>query len=92
MSTFYLILTWAVLGAIVGALALAARFKPAAWGKAGRLWLPALGIGAALLGGLLGFWLFGRPFSTAAALWIAVLASCAPWLYASLRMRMARDR
>ena len=91
MPTFYLVLTWVVLGAIVGLLALAARFKPVAWGKAGRLWLPVLSAGAALLGGLLGFWLFGRLFSSAVALWIAVLAVSVPWLCGGLWKRMARD-
>lgn len=91
MPAFYLVLTWVLLGAIVGLLALAARFKPIAWGKAGRFWLPLLSIGAALVGGLLGFWLLGRLFSSAAALWIAVLAASAPWLWGGLWKRMARD-
>lgn len=92
MPIVYLILTWTVVGIIVGGLALAARFKPVAWGKYGWFWLLALGLGSALLGGLLGFWLVGRLFSTAAALWIAVLATCAPWFYKGLRARVARGQ
>ena len=89
MATFYLILTWAALGLICGALALGARFKPAAWGRAGWLWLLALGLVSALLGGLLGFWLVGRLFSAASALWIAVLAVAVPWAFGGLRRRRA---
>lgn len=84
MPTFYLVVTWAALGILIGALALAAHLKPAHWGKRGWLWMLALGAGSALLGGLLGFWLFGRLFSTPAVLWIAVLASCVPRLYGRL--------
>ncbi|HLI71366.1 MAG TPA: hypothetical protein VKV19_16550 [Ktedonobacteraceae bacterium] len=90
MPVFYLILTWAVLGIVIGALALAAHFKPATWGKAGWLWMLALGLGSALLGGLLGFWLFDRLFSTATALWVAVLATCVPWLSSNVRARLAK--
>ena len=89
MATFDLIILWAALGLIVGALALAARFTPANWGRFGWLWMLALGVAAALLGGLLGFWLPGRLFSAASALWIAVLVVCVPWLYGSLRRRRA---
>ncbi len=92
MSTLYLILTWVLLGIVIGALALAARFKPSAWRDYGWLRVLALGLGSALLGGLLGFWLLGRLFSAASALWIAVLATCAPWIYTSLRSRFARNR
>lgn len=91
MPVFYMVLTWAALGIIIGALALAAHFKPAAWGSSGWLWMLALGLGSALLGGLLGFWLFGRLFSTATALWVAVLATCVPWLYSNVRTRLAKN-
>lgn len=86
MPTHFLVLIWAGLGLIAGALALAARLKPANWSKYALL---ALGLGAALLGGLLGLWLFGRLFSSAAALWIAILALCVPGLYERLRKRLA---
>jgi uncharacterized membrane protein len=89
MPVFYLVLTWALLGLLVGALALAARLKPASWGGRGWLWLLALGLGSSLLGGLLGFWLLGRLFSSAAALWIAVLILCLPRLADALRVRRA---
>jgi uncharacterized membrane protein YeaQ/YmgE (transglycosylase-associated protein family) len=87
MPVLYLVLTWAILGLLAGALALAARLKPTSWSGRGWLWLLALGLGSALLGGLLGFWLLGRLFSTAAALWIAVLVLCLPRLVDALRTR-----
>ncbi|HEY3992594.1 MAG TPA: hypothetical protein VGM01_06895 [Ktedonobacteraceae bacterium] len=90
MATFFLFLIWAVLGLVIGVLALAAHLVPSAWRTYGWLKLPTLGLGAALLGGLLGFWLFGRLFSSASALWIAVLAVCIPGCYESLRHRVAR--
>jgi hypothetical protein len=92
MSTVYLITTWIVFGLLVGALALAARFKPASWNTYGWPQMLALGAGSALLGGLLGFWLAGRLFSTPVALWLAVLATSAPWLYHKLRTRLAKTR
>ena len=90
MSILYLFLTWAVPGLITASLALAAHLAPAAWRKYTWLKMLVLGLGAALLGGLLGFWLLGRLFSPATALWIAVLAMCAPGLYERLRKRLAR--
>jgi len=92
MSTLYLALTWAALGIIVGALALGARLKPVAWGRAGRLWLLLLGLGASLLGGLLGFWLFGRLFSAAVALWWAVVVVCVPAVYSRLKARVSGNQ
>lgn len=86
MSILYLVLTWAVLGIIIGLLALGARLKPLAWGRAGRLWLLLLALGASLLGGLLGLWLFGRLFSAAVALWGAVVVVCVPELYNRLQV------
>lgn len=90
MATFYLMLIWAGLGLLAGALALAARLKPASWNRHGRLGLLAIGLGAAMLGGLLGFWLTGRLFSPASALWLAVLAVWAPGLYEKARLWLAR--
>ncbi|MGH2508703.1 MAG: hypothetical protein ACRDHZ_15060 [Ktedonobacteraceae bacterium] len=89
MSLFILTIIWAVLGSIIGALALAAHLKPTNWGRSGWCWMLALGLGSALLGGLIGLWLFGRLFSTAMGLWIAVLGSCTPWLLIRLRARFA---
>lgn len=74
-------LIWLGVGFVVGALALGARLRPAAWGRYG--WLAVLGIGAAagLAGGWLGALLFGRFFGTATALWVSVLVVAAtPWL------------
>jgi len=84
MAFLLLILLWVVLGLMIGALALAARLLPVSWGRAGWLWMLLLGAGAALLGGLLDTWLSGRLFATAAALWVAVLATVAPWLITRL--------
>ena len=92
MSILLLILTWALLGIIVGALALAARFKPTAWGRYGWLWMLGLGFGSSLLGGLLGFWLVGRLFSAAFALWVAVMGTCGPSLVGSLMARLTRKQ
>ena len=66
-------LLWVVLGLLIGALANAAKLRPAALGRGG--WLVMLGLGAlaALLGGWLGAWVLGALFATATALWIAVL-------------------
>lgn len=83
MSTLALVCIWAGLGLIVGMLALAARLKPKGWRVS--VWLLVPGLSAALLGGLLGFWLFGRLFSSATALWLAILATCIPGLYERLR-------
>lgn len=90
MPTLYLVLTWAALGIIIGALALAARLKPIAWGHSGRTWLLLFALGASLLGGLLGFLLFGRLFSTAVALWFAVVMVCVPMTYSRLEARLSR--
>jgi hypothetical protein len=67
-------LLWVALGLLIGALANAARLRPAAWGRAGWLRMLALGALAALLGGWLGTRVLGPLFATATALWIAVLA------------------
>jgi hypothetical protein len=66
-------LLWAVLGLLIGALANAAKLRPATWGRGGRLVMLGLGALVALLGGWLGTWMFGALFATATALWIAVL-------------------
>ena len=66
-------LLWVVLGLLIGALANAARLRPAVW--KGKGWLAMLGLGAltALLGGWLGTWLLSALFATATAIWLAVL-------------------
>jgi hypothetical protein len=77
---FLLSLIWLALGVAVGALALAARLRPASWGRRGWLMLPGLGALSALLGGWLGMLLLSKLFGTPAALWVAVLAVFLPWL------------
>ena len=82
-----LLLLWLALGILCGALALAARMRPAAWGRWGWLLLLGLGALAALLGGWLGTLLLSKLFGTPAALWVAVLAVALPWLVERLRAR-----
>lgn len=78
-------LIWLALGVVLGGLALAARLRPASWGR--RAWLIVLGVGAlaGLLGGWIGALLLGRLFGTPVALWVAVLAVFLPWLVERLR-------
>ena len=66
-------LIWLLIGLLIGALANAAKLRPAAWVRGG--WLGMLGLGAlvALLGGWLGTWLLGALFATATAVWITVI-------------------
>ena len=66
-------LFWLLIGMFIGALAITAKLRPAAWVRGGRLGMLGLGALAALLGGWLGTWLFGTLFATATAIWVAVL-------------------
>ncbi len=66
-------LLWLLIGLLIGALANAAKLRPAAWGRSGRLGMLVLGMLVALLGGWLGTWILGSLFATATAIWIAVL-------------------
>jgi uncharacterized membrane protein YeaQ/YmgE (transglycosylase-associated protein family) len=66
-------LFWLVLGLLIGALANAAKLRPAAWERGGRLGMLGLGALVAVLGGWLGMWVLGTLFATATALWTAVL-------------------
>lgn len=86
-------LFWLGLGILIGLLALGARLLPAAskLNEERRKWLimPGLGAGAALLGGWLGAFIWGRLFGTPAALWVAVLVvALGPWLFTKLRARI----
>lgn len=84
-------LIWLGIGMLVGALALGARLRPAAWGRYGWLVLLAVAAAAGLIGGWLGTLVFGRYFGTATALWIAVLVVAAiPWLVAWRARRLSR--
>ncbi len=90
-----LTLFWILLGAALGALVNGARWGLRARGFGG--WpatVGTLGVGAAgaLLVGLLGVLLLGRPFGTSAALWGGILAAALlpwllPWLLAQVRKR-----
>ncbi len=74
-------LFWLLIGLFIGALANAAKLRPATWIRSGRLGMLGLGALVALLGGWLGIWLFGTLFATAAAIWVAVLGvALLPWL------------
>jgi len=66
-------LLWVLLGLLIGALANAAKLRPTAWVRGGRLGMLGLGALVALLGGWLGTWVLGTLFATATALWVAVL-------------------
>ena len=66
-------LFWLLIGLLIGALANAAKLRPAAWVRGGRLGMLGLGMLVALLGGWLGTWILGSLFATATAIWIAVL-------------------
>src|SRR6516164_4329757 len=66
-------LIWLLIGLFIGALANAAKLRPAAGIRGARLGMLGLGASAALLGGWLGAWLFGTLFATATAIWVAVL-------------------
>jgi hypothetical protein len=66
-------LLWMLLGLLIGALANAAKLRPTAWVRGGRLGMLGLGALVALLGGWLGTWMLGTLFATATALWVAVL-------------------
>ena len=87
-------LFWLLLGLLIGALANAAKLRPAAWVRGGRLAMLGLGSLVALLGGWLGTWLLGSLFATAAAIWIAVLGTALlprliTWCYIRLHTRSA---
>ena len=87
-------LFWLLIGLLIGALANAAKLRPAAWVRGGRLGMLGLGALVALLGGWLGTWLLGALFATATAIWIAVLVvALLPrlimWCHARLHTRSA---
>ncbi len=84
---FILSLVWVALGLVVGALALAARLRPASWGRRGWLLLLGVGMLAALLGGWIGALLLSKLFGTPMALWVAILAVFLCWLVERLRSR-----
>ncbi|MBA2284559.1 MAG: hypothetical protein H0W02_03660 [Ktedonobacteraceae bacterium] len=67
-----LFLIWLLLGALSGALAIAARLRPVSWTHLGWLGMLAIGIATALLGGWLGMLILGKFAATATALWVAV--------------------
>ena len=86
---FILSLFWLLIGILIGALANAARLRPAAWGRRG--WLRMLGLGAmvALLAGWLGTLLLGTLFATPTTVWITVLAVVLlPWLITRVEARL----
>jgi hypothetical protein len=85
---FISFLIWLGIGLLVGALGLAARLRPASWGRRGWLWMLGLGLLAAQIGGWLGLLLLGSLYATANALWVAVLlVAIGPWLIERWRQR-----
>jgi len=82
-------LFWLLIGLLIGALANAAKLRPAAWVRGGRLGMLGLGALVALLSGWLGTWLLGSLFATATAIWIAVLGvALLPRLFMWCRARL----
>jgi len=91
MDVVLLILLWLLLGLLAGGLAHLGRLGLAARGLGGEhagAATVALGAGAGLLGGALGWLVFGRFFAVPTALWVSGLAVTAgPWLAVRLRDR-----
>ena len=82
-------LFWLLLGALIGALANAARLRRTSWPWRRLGWLMMLAIGAlaGLLGGWIGALLLGKYMATAVALWVAVIGVVVlPWM--AVRMRI----
>jgi len=81
-ANLWLSLVWLAAGAVIGALAAAARLERIGAARraprplVSRVWVKiAIGALAALLGGWLGVLVFGRLFSTATALWVSALCA-----------------
>ena len=88
-----LVLLWIVFGLLVGLLAGGARLRPQSWGPRGRYIMFGLSVGGALLGGIIGTWLFGDFYSIAMALWTSVLVvAIGPWLILRFSQRNATPR
>jgi uncharacterized membrane protein YeaQ/YmgE (transglycosylase-associated protein family) len=84
-------LFWLLLGLMIGALANAAKLRPASWERLGWLRMPGLGALFALIGGWLGVLLLGRYFATGMALWVGVLGvTVVPWVMVRVRARYGR--
>jgi hypothetical protein len=86
MQMLVLAVVWLIGGALVGALALAARRVPSVR-RSRRGWSGAWTVGAGALAGLMGGWLgtllLGTFFGSPTAAWMAVLvATCLPWMAA----------
>jgi len=96
-----LMLIWVLLGLVAGALANAARWGLGAHGLGAHglggqhaVWATiGLGVAAAFLGGLVGWFAFGRFFATPTALWVAALAvGAGPWLAVQIRQWVSTAR
>jgi hypothetical protein len=85
VDVFWLVVLWLALGLLAGLLANGARLGLAAQGLGGRFAMQgtlALGMGGALVGGILGWLLLGRFFAVPTALWVSVAAvAVGPWLW-----------
>ena len=77
-------LLWLLLGLIIGALANAAKLRPAFWHRRGWLIILAIGALAALMGGWLGVLFVSKYFATGCAIWVAVLGAVVPKLISLL--------
>src|SRR5260370_27185292 len=90
------VLVWLLFGLLAGTLGNAARWGLGAHGLGGQyaVWATiGLGVAAGLVGGLIGWFVFGRFFATPTALWVAMLAVTAgPWLATQIRQRVSAAR
>jgi uncharacterized membrane protein YeaQ/YmgE (transglycosylase-associated protein family) len=73
MNIWLLTAIWILIGVLAGALACGAKLRPISWGNRGWLYMLAVGVGTALLGGWIGTLLLGPQFATVTVIWIAVL-------------------
>jgi uncharacterized membrane protein YeaQ/YmgE (transglycosylase-associated protein family) len=81
MNMLLLTVVWMVIGVLAGALANGAKIRPVSWGQRGWLYMFAVGIGTALLGGWIGTLLLGPQFATVTVLWVAVVGVVLfPWI------------
>ena len=75
-----LFLLWLLIGLLTGALANAAKIRPASSTRWRWLILPGIGAVAALVGGWVGMLFVGQYFATGSALWVGVLGVMIPGL------------
>lgn len=81
MKILLLTAIWILIGVLAGSLASGAKIRPISWGNRGWLYMLAVGVGTALLGGWIGTLLLGPQFATVTVIWVAVLGVVlCPWI------------